>query len=156
MPPILRRESNEELTIMHFEPTKPDSLSVKLFRRISQNLFDMLNISEAFPTLNLLGEEFGMRAAPTAAIVLDEKDNVATALRPLKSGKAVGLLGLKRAVSIIPIDSIPTGHKIALTNIRRRGYVIKYGEVIGRASAFIRKGSYVHVHNLRGRGGFNR
>ena len=34
-------------------------------------------------------------------------------------------------------------------------HIIKYGEVIGGASADIRKGEYVHIHNLealRGRG----
>jgi len=97
-----------------------------------------------------------MKAASIAAIILHEKDNVATALGPLKSGELVRLLGRKGDISIVPNGSIPTGHKIALTSIRRNGHVIKYGEVIGNASIYIRKGSHVHVHNLRGRGDLNR
>lgn len=99
-----------------------------------------------------------MRVASIGAILLDEKDNVATALRPLRAGEPVRLRGGKgaRIISIIPVEHIPTGHKVALTDIRRGDCVIKYGEAIGEASAFIPKGSYVHVHNLRGRGGLNR
>ncbi|MGP8069980.1 MAG: UxaA family hydrolase [Candidatus Bathyarchaeia archaeon] len=97
-----------------------------------------------------------MGVASIGAILLDEKDNVATALRPLRSGELIRLRGGKGTISITPVENIPTGHKVALTDIRRGDCVIKYGETIGEASAFIPKGSYVHVHNLRGRGGLNR
>ena len=45
-------------------------------------------------------------------------------------------------------SSVPFGHKIALDNIKKGGFVIKYGEVIGRASKDIAKGEWVHSHNL--------
>jgi altronate dehydratase small subunit len=89
------------------------------------------------------------------AIVVHKRDNVATALRPLRSGELIRLRG-GRSNSIALIESIPRGHKLALVDIKRDDCVVKYGEVIGKASVFIRKGTYVHIHNLRGRGGLNR
>jgi altronate dehydratase len=50
---------------------------------------------------------------------------------------------------------IPYGHKIAVCDIAEGSPIIKYGEKIGLASAPIKRGDHVHVHNLesdRGRG----
>lgn len=50
---------------------------------------------------------------------------------------------------------VPYGHKIAVTDIPKGAHIMKYGESIGAASTDIKKGDYVHVHNLdalRGRG----
>ena len=52
-------------------------------------------------------------------------------------------------------DAIPFGHKVAIRRIDAGGDVLKYGEVIGRASEVIEPGQWVHVHNVesvRGRG----
>ncbi len=43
---------------------------------------------------------------------------------------------------------IPAGHKIALRDIPQGEYVIKYGEIIGRAKTDIAKGDWVHTHNV--------
>ncbi|MPN58021.1 Galactarate dehydratase (L-threo-forming) [bioreactor metagenome] len=51
--------------------------------------------------------------------------------------------------------SVPYGHKIAVRDIKAGEDILKYGEVIGRATDDIQKGAHVHVHNvesLRGRG----
>ncbi len=45
--------------------------------------------------------------------------------------------------------NIPAGHKIALKDIAKGEYVIKYGEIIGRASQDITKGEWVHTHNVK-------
>jgi len=45
-------------------------------------------------------------------------------------------------------QDIPAGHKIARQNIAKGDYVIKYGQVIGRATQDIREGEWVHTHNL--------
>jgi altronate dehydratase len=50
---------------------------------------------------------------------------------------------------------IPYGHKIAVRDIAAGLPIMKYGEKIGLASAPIKRGDHVHVHNLdsdRGRG----
>lgn len=43
---------------------------------------------------------------------------------------------------------IPAGHKIAREDISKGDYVIKYGQVIGRATQNIKAGEWVHTHNL--------
>ena len=46
-------------------------------------------------------------------------------------------------------STIPVGHKFALYDIPKNSFVIKYGAVIGRAKHNIKKGEWVHTHNLR-------
>jgi altronate dehydratase len=46
------------------------------------------------------------------------------------------------------LSDIPMGHKFALRAIARNADVIKYGAPIGRATATIAEGEYVHVHNV--------
>ena len=94
--------------------------------------------------------------------LLHPKDNVATALVDLAPGTVVarddvpGGAGQAAAPAQIEVrTAIPFGHKIALAPIGRGQPVIKYGEVIGLASADIEPGEHVHVHNVesqRGRG----
>lgn len=82
-----------------------------------------------------------MAQAPPRWIRLDERDNVAVALAALKPGEEV--LGVSLA------DPIAPGHKLALVDIPEAGAVIKYGAVIGIATAAIAPGHHVHVHNVR-------
>jgi altronate dehydratase small subunit len=82
------------------------------------------------------------------AIVIHERDNVATALTPLVSGKRVRVES-QGCVESIPLASdIPMGHKFSLRDIGKGQPVIKYGEPIGEAAADIRRGEHVHVHNV--------
>ena len=53
------------------------------------------------------------------------------------------------AVLLEDTPSIPRGHKVALCDMKAGDFVIKYGAVIGRATADIKKGEHVHSHNLR-------
>jgi altronate dehydratase small subunit len=89
------------------------------------------------------------------ALVLHVKDNVAVALTNLARGQKVIIKRDNEELRIILLDDIMFGHKFALEDIPKGGYIIKYGEVIGRATRPIRKGEHVHIHNvvgLRGRG----
>ncbi|MBE6693736.1 MAG: altronate dehydratase [Ruminococcaceae bacterium] len=45
-------------------------------------------------------------------------------------------------------ERIPRGHKYALRPIACGEYVIKYGEIIGRATKDILEGEWVHTHNV--------
>jgi altronate dehydratase small subunit len=88
------------------------------------------------------------------AIKMNEKDNVATAIDDIESGEVIGVKN-EETFEIQVLQRIPFGHKIALKDISRGENIIKYGEVIGRATEDIKKGEHVHVHNvesLRGRG----
>jgi altronate dehydratase len=86
-----------------------------------------------------------------SALVISDRDNVATALEPLEPGRHIEILN--GAVTVI--EPIPSGHKVALRAIAAGSAVIKYGSPIGLASADIQPGAHVHTHNLsssRGRG----
>ena len=62
-------------------------------------------------------------------IIINKKDNV-----------GVLLVGEK---------DIPAGHKYALCDIKKGDFVIKYGQIIGRATTDIKEGEWVHSHNLK-------
>lgn len=91
------------------------------------------------------------------ALKVDDLDNVATIFaNDISDGTVVEVRdkkGMNETVTVI--GDVPYGHKIALCDIKKGGRIMKYGECIGAASADIKKGEYVHVHNLealRGRG----
>ena len=91
------------------------------------------------------------------ALKCDDLDNVATIFaNDVKDNDRVEVrdkMGRSEVVTVI--GDVPYGHKIALTDLVPGDRIIKYGECIGAANAPIKKGEYVHVHNmdaLRGRG----
>ena len=89
------------------------------------------------------------------SIVMDSKDNIATAIKELKKDENIEVEIGEKIKKIVINQEVPFGHKFALTTISQREDVIKYGEIIGAASKDISVGDYVHVHNLeskRGRG----
>ena len=91
------------------------------------------------------------------ALKVDDLDNVATIFaNGITDGMQVEMRDKKGGSEIITVcGDVPYGHKIAVVDIKKGQPIMKYGESIGRASCDIRKGDYVHVHNLeamRGRG----
>lgn len=82
------------------------------------------------------------------AYQINTEDNVATALAEIKAGTVARLLGDGNEDSIEAITDIPVGHKIALRDIKGGEPIIKYNVVIGRATKDIKKGSWVHLHNI--------
>lgn len=62
-------------------------------------------------------------------IIINEKDNV--------------------GVTLTGNEKIPAGHKYALREIKKGETVIKYGEIIGRATSDIQVGEWVHTHNVK-------
>ena len=62
-------------------------------------------------------------------VIINEKDNV--------------------GISLDGNEKIPAGHKFALRNISMGEYVIKYGEIIGKATQDIPQGEWVHTHNVK-------
>lgn len=91
------------------------------------------------------------------ALKVDDLDNVATIFaNDVLDKMTVSVRDKKGNTEQITISgNVPYGHKIALTDIKKGEKIMKYGECIGAASTDIKKGDYVHVHNLealRGRG----
>jgi altronate dehydratase small subunit len=87
------------------------------------------------------------------AIVLDARDNVATALRDLWKGTRVALSRGDETMKVTLAADIAFGHKFALVAIRAGADVVKYGEAIGGATTDIAAGEHVHVHNVESRRG---
>ncbi len=81
-------------------------------------------------------------------IVIDWKDNVATALESLRRGVEITVEVRNNIENITLVSDIPLGHKFALTEIKKGDSVIKYGEPIGQSLAKIARGEHVHVHNV--------
>lgn len=91
------------------------------------------------------------------ALHVDPLDNVATVFfNDCKDGTEVEVSNKDGSIEKIKcIGDVPFGHKIAYTEIKKGEKIMKYGECIGGALRDIKKGEYVHVHNLealRGRG----
>lgn len=78
------------------------------------------------------------------AIQINEKDNVAVALKPLAKGKMVEI----GEHNITVREEIPQGHKFALQDISEGADVIKYGLPIGHTTQPVGEGMWVHTHNL--------
>ncbi len=102
------------------------------------------------------------------AFRIDGRDNVATLLDPAAPGDRLKLLGDTEpsaapaspagnepcpedapAPVLAALEAIPAGHKIALRDIEIGEDIIKYGVVIGRAAAPIRRGHLVHIPLIR-------
>jgi altronate hydrolase len=79
-----------------------------------------------------------------AAIHLHPADNVAIARVALAPGQIVSIDGVDIAVT----EPVLPGHKVALSAIALGGNVIRYGNVMGRASKPIAAGQHVHNHNV--------
>ncbi len=47
------------------------------------------------------------------------------------------------------LEDIPIGHKIAIKELPAGATVIKYGVDIGKTIAPIKRGGYLHVHNVK-------
>lgn len=80
-----------------------------------------------------------------AVLQLHPGDPVALARRELEPGTELD--GPGRHVTVR--DTVPHGHKVALTDIAAGDQVLKYGQPIGVASEPIAAGEHVHEHNLR-------
>ncbi len=84
------------------------------------------------------------------ALIMKPVDNVATALEDAEIGDHLAAK-LEQEVKTLEVkERIPFGFKVALTDIAKGEPVLKYGEEIGKASARIKKGHLVHVHNVEG------
>jgi len=78
-------------------------------------------------------------------LIVHPRDNVAVALRPLTAGEKATAKGIE---GLTALQEIPASHKIALKDIPAGEEIIKYGEVVAVCTRDIKKGQWVHTHNL--------
>lgn len=91
----------------------------------------------------------------TDALVVDQKDDVATLLRDVLAGEMISYRYGNKLEHVQAINDIPFGHKTAIKSVNKGNSIYKYGDVIGRATQDINVGEHVHIHNtegIRGRG----
>ncbi|MCP1199568.1 UxaA family hydrolase [Notoacmeibacter sp. MSK16QG-6] len=76
-------------------------------------------------------------------IRLDPEDNVVVARMPVPVGTDVP------SESVITLQEVPAGHKIAAHDIKAGDPVLKYNTVIGYAAEDLPAGTWMHSHNIR-------
>lgn len=78
-------------------------------------------------------------------------DDVAVAVSDLQPGEELVIQSLDggKAHKVKVLEAVPLGHKIALRDLPEGHVVIEYGEKVGRMTQSVKKGGYVHVHNIR-------
>lgn len=82
------------------------------------------------------------------ALMVNEKDNVATVLKDLSEGDRINVPCGDETYAIEIVKQIPVYHKVSLKEINKGESIIKYGEKIGEATDLIKKGEHVHSHNV--------
>ena len=80
------------------------------------------------------------------AFQINANDNVASLLDDAVTG-TVEILGAQPQ-SIPLLEKIDRGHKIALRDIASGEAIMKFGVRIGHATQPIKRGAWVHLHNL--------
>ena len=78
-------------------------------------------------------------------LIIHPRDNVAVALGKMSAGEWVTAGGIE---AFPVLNEIPASHKIALCDIATGDEIIKYGETVAVSTRDIKKGEWVHTHNL--------
>jgi len=78
-------------------------------------------------------------------MIIDVEDNVGVALRDLAAGEEILCEGVEGLTSG---ETIPASHKVALRDIDAGEEIIKYGEVVAVSAQKIKRGAWIHTHNV--------
>ena len=82
------------------------------------------------------------------AILIHSSDDVATVIAELMEGDRAVFFKNEEIMQIPVVGTIPQYHKLAVRDIKKAEPLRKYGEIIGKATQDIPRGSHVHEHNL--------
>ena len=91
------------------------------------------------------GDAQGGKVLKDNILVIHPRDNVAVALKTLAAGEQATAKGTQ---GFSALEEIPASHKIALRDISAGEEIIKYGETVAVSTRDIKKGEWVHTHNL--------
>ena len=91
-----------------------------------------------------------MKRGRIKGLVLNPKDNVGVALADLQPGTELDLKTKGRALSVKLVEPIRYQHKFSVDHIDSGSKIVKFGEVIGKATRAIEPGQHVHMHNMIG------
>lgn len=81
------------------------------------------------------------------SLLIDKNDNVVTAFELIEKGTKISAIGLEK--KIVATEDIINGHKVAIEDITKGEFIIKYGKKVGVALADVHVGDLVHIHNIR-------
>ncbi len=82
------------------------------------------------------------------ALLMDERDNVATCVKEVPAGQQIVYRKGREVLSLEAKETIPYCHKAALEPLGQGADVRKYGELIGRTNAPIGAGCWVSHNNI--------
>ncbi len=86
------------------------------------------------------------------SVIINKKDNVIVVIEPIQKGKEITYKRNDNTlVTVTAIDNIQIYHKVAITDIAKGQFVVKYGQHIGVAASDIKTGQHVHEHNVESR-----
>lgn len=81
-------------------------------------------------------------------VIKQGKDNVAVVSGDVKKGDCVCYRDGTHKVKMTALENIPIYHKICIRDLKKGDIVVKYGEGIGRVMEDVKRGGYIHIHNL--------
>jgi (2R)-sulfolactate sulfo-lyase subunit alpha len=85
-------------------------------------------------------------------LVHNEGDHVGVAVQDVEPGPArLVYMDSERADQLEVLEPVSLGHKVALSDLGAGVDVIEYRVPVGRTRQPIRRGEWVHVHNIRSR-----
>jgi len=79
------------------------------------------------------------------AIKIQPHDNVAVALQDLFTNEEVTIAQDR----VTLLEDVPAGHKFALKDLEPGEEVIKYGYPIGKTTKTVKRGEWIHTHNIK-------
>lgn len=77
-------------------------------------------------------------------LIINPADNVGVVMEDVEQGDEVTAQDTK----VVALENIEFAHKIVLRDLVQGEEIIKYGESIGYALKPIKKGEWIHIHNL--------
>lgn len=80
--------------------------------------------------------------------IFNERDNIGVAIVDINPYETINLETINKSITIQ--EKIPFGFKVSIKKIKKGENIIKYGEVIGKATKNILSGELVHIHNVEG------
>jgi hypothetical protein len=82
----------------------------------------------------------------SAALLLHADDNVVVCIRQVTAGEEISVSG---AESVVALENVAIGHKIARRALASGTKVIKYGLPIGSTTSQVKAGAWIHLHNMK-------
>lgn len=83
------------------------------------------------------------------AVLLNPNDSVVVVTQEVSKEETISFRDMEgNTITLQVVMDIPCYHKAAIKDIQKGHNVLKYGEIIGKASKDIRRGEHVHEHNL--------